>query len=471
MQHSESTFLMELVSTFFDFIKNETAKNPLIHIKELMELIDEMEVNDVRIALDKSIIAANGVQFITAHSSKGLEFEYVWILGCNEKNWKEKNGGNDRYKLPSTLLMKSKEDAEEENRRLFYVAATRAKKQLIISYPKKQNESKENLPSPFLKEMETVLDDKIKTQTITEEVLMQYQMEAMQTPEIIPPVMIDENYIQEFLKKYVLSVTHLNKYLECPIKFYFENILRVPTARSTYMGYGTAIHGALQRLFTSMLKNPNKEFPDVEFLKKVFEEELIKVKSHFTSTQFDNFLFQGKELVLTPYYENYIDTFEKNVWVEYAIKNVEVDGVPINGKLDKIELHSNHKAHVIDYKTGKFDTAKTKLYPPNEKNELGGDYWRQLVFYKIVVEADRSLNLIVETGEMNFVEPDKNNSFHKHVYQITNEDVRLVKTQMKSVYQSIQNMEFENGCNKEDCTWCAFVQSNYTSTPVFSEED
>jgi DNA helicase-2/ATP-dependent DNA helicase PcrA len=300
---------------------------------------------------------------------------------------------------------------------------------------------------------------------------VKYQIEAMQTPEALSPVMIDENYIQDFLKKYVLSVTHLNKYLDCPTKFYFENILRVPTARSTYMGYGTAIHGALQRMFVSMLKNPNKEFPDLEYVKKSFEEELIKVKSHFTPIQFDNFLFQGKELVLKPFYEKYIDTFEKNVWVEYAIKNVEVEGVPINGKLDKIELHSNHVAHVIDYKTGKFENAKSKLYPPNEKNELGGDYWRQLVFYKIVVEADRSLNLTVDTGEMNFVEPDKNNEFQKYIYNITKEDVRVVKEQIKQVYQSIQNMEFEKGCNKEDCSWCNFVQSNYTTQPVFSEED
>ena len=63
-------------------------------------------------------------------------------------------------------------------------------------------------------------------------------------------------------------------------------------------------------------------------------------------------------------------------------KNVEVEGVPITGVIDRIDFLDNQTVHIVDYKTGSH--KKDKLNPPTAKNPHGGNYWRQLIFYKIL---------------------------------------------------------------------------------------
>jgi DNA helicase-2/ATP-dependent DNA helicase PcrA len=147
---------------------------------------------------------------------------------------------------------------------------------------------------------------------------------------------------------------------------------------------------------------------------------------------------------------------------EYAIKNVEVDGVPIKGVIDKLEFNGK-QANVVDYKTGSYDNAKSKFDGPDEKNPLGGDYWRQAVFYKILVDSDARKDWEVMRTEFDFIEPVKN-EYKKHPIVITPEAYSFVKTQIKETYAKIKNMEFTEGCGKTDCHWCGFVKSNFTDT-------
>ncbi|MFX6035753.1 hypothetical protein ABTE74_20440, partial [Acinetobacter baumannii] len=85
------------------------------------------------------------------------------------------------------------------------------------------------------------------------------------------------------------------------------------------------------------------------------------------------------------YYDTHINSFNKIVAIERSIKNVVVKGVPLKGKLDKLEFDGK-AVNVVDYKTGDFEKALAKLKAPNEKEPNGGDYWRQAVFYKILVD-------------------------------------------------------------------------------------
>ena len=91
---------------------------------------------------------------MTAHSSKGLEFDHVFILGCTEKYW-ERQSNALPYQLNKILEGEDSKAAEEENRRLFYVALTRARKGLHISYPLTDEKDKGQNKSLFLAEMES----------------------------------------------------------------------------------------------------------------------------------------------------------------------------------------------------------------------------------------------------------------------------------------------------------------------------
>jgi DNA helicase-2/ATP-dependent DNA helicase PcrA len=162
--------------------------------------------------------------------------------------------------------------------------------------------------------------------------------------------------------------------------------------------------------------------------------------------------------VLSNYYDEYINKWNKVVAIERNIRNVVVKGVPLKGKLDKLEFDGK-RVNVVDYKTGDPEKAKFKLLPPNEKEPNGGDYWRQAVFYKILVDhAERGWEAV--STEFDFAEPDKKKKYRKEKVMISPPDIETVTHQITSVWQKIQDHDFYTGCGKTDCHWCNFVKTN-----------
>ena len=94
------------------------------------------------------------------------------------------------------------------------------------------------------------------------------------------------------------------------------------------------------------------------------------------------------------------------------IKNVLLDEVPLKGKLDKIEFDGKN-AVVIDYKTGDPEKCADKLARPGSREPNGGDYWRQAVFYKILVDHYGSKGWNVQSAEFDFIEPNKKKEYAK----------------------------------------------------------
>ena len=104
--------------------------------------------------MNQVIYSENGVNFLTAHGSKGLEFEHVFLIGCDKKTWDSK-GRNYGFSYPDTLTQAPDDDIaqKEESRRLFYVALTRAKQCLTISYAGKDKNGKDQEASQFVGEI------------------------------------------------------------------------------------------------------------------------------------------------------------------------------------------------------------------------------------------------------------------------------------------------------------------------------
>jgi DNA helicase-2/ATP-dependent DNA helicase PcrA len=161
--------------------------------------------------------------------------------------------------------------------------------------------------------------------------------------------------------------------------------------------------------------------------------------------------------------------FNKIVVIEHSIKNVLVDNVPIKGKLDKLEFNGK-SVNVVDYKTGDPDKSSDKLKGPNDKQPNGGDYWRQAVFYKILVDNKPGTDWVAASAEFDFIEPDKKKHYKKQKIAITPADITTVSEQIKSTWEKIQNREFYVGCGKEDCNWCNFVKSNKLAVALHEVE-
>jgi DNA helicase-2/ATP-dependent DNA helicase PcrA len=125
---------------------------------------------------------------------------------------------------------------------------------------------------------------------------------------------------------------------------------------------------------------------------------------------------------------------------------------------------------VVDYKSGDIDKAKEKLLPPNDKNPNGGDYWRQAVFYKILVDNYDQKSWQVVSSEFDFIEPDKKKEYRKEKITIRAEDIATVSHQISTVWEKIQQRDFYIGCGKPDCNWCSFVKTNELAIDLHDSE-
>ena len=142
-----------------------------------------MKREDIRMPLPITTGSDAGVSLLTTHGSKGLEFEHVFLAGTNATYWEKKRStASAGYSLPDTVLSSlEKADDKEELRRLFYVAITRAKKHLNISYSKYKTDGKELEPSQFLIELVQGNDGLIQNKQLTAEVKMQYKLLRLET--------------------------------------------------------------------------------------------------------------------------------------------------------------------------------------------------------------------------------------------------------------------------------------------------
>jgi DNA helicase-2/ATP-dependent DNA helicase PcrA len=197
-----------------------------------------------------------------------------------------------------------------------------------------------------------------------------------------------------------------------------------------------------------------------------------KHQDSFVEAAYERRLEYGEQ-ILVKFYEQYINYWNKVTSIEKSYRNVVMKGVPINGKLDKLEFDGNF-VNVVDYKTGNYKKALKKFGRPNEEKVQadiakgkepsfedlnGGDYWRQAVFYKLILDYDQTKQWEMRSAEFDFVEPDQiDGHFHKEKVAITPIDLEIVKKQVIDVYSKIKAKEFSKGCGKDDCDWCNFTK-------------
>ncbi len=459
---------VEKLRAIFDEIKEYTFAK---HDYTLADFIDYLAmVEKYHLPLnhqsEKGLLGVDGVRLMTTHRSKGLEFDYVYIVGAYDGHFGNKRARR-HFSLPLRGELLASEDAKNNNddeRRLFYVALTRAKKAVAISYARLKEGGGENLPSQFVAEIDKkfIAEDDVSTweaaaETPTKETFK--QTKAHDVP------LNQKAFLNTLFLHQGLSVSALNNYLTCPWEYFFSNLVRVPQAQNKHQMYGTAVHNALKDFFDLHKegeKISKKILLDL-FTKYLKEQPLDKL-------DFVESLAKGKR-ALGGWYEAYKNTWSKEVMTEFAIRGIKLsDKVTINGKLDKIELLSGGRVQVIDYKTGK---SKTRNEIEGKTKNSNGDYKRQLVFYKLLLDNyPTSLKLRgthvydMRTGVIDFIEPVDppattqagragKGRYKREVFEISDTDVKTLREQIDQVANEILNLSFWNKkCPNRACEFC-----------------
>jgi DNA helicase-2/ATP-dependent DNA helicase PcrA len=280
----------------------------------------------------------------------------------------------------------------------------------------------------------------------------------------------EKNYIDGLLSRFVMNVSALNNYLDCPLGFYYNNIVRVPGAKSESASFGTAVHAALKDMYDS--SKGKESFSPAASLKEQFRKAMLKEREHFNEQSFRRYTDHGYN-VLAAYHEHSFlrHTPPQVLLTEYPLSGVALDDIPLRGFTDLITFDGNEIV-ITDFKTGDFLKAQKSFKKPGEddKQPHGGNYWRQAVFYKILVDL-MGRNWKVRHVEFDFVEPDKSGKWQKKRLDITPDDVEHVKRQIREVWEKIRQHDFYTGCGDEKCQWCNFAVRNKIYIRLATEEE
>jgi len=447
LKTDEAEHRLGRLNTFYDTLKSLTATKPDYSLKDFIEQLEILRAHDIPLK-NKSPRLENAIRLMTAHKAKGLEFKIVFITGAYDGHW----GGRREFgslKLPEKSEIKASDlEREEDERRLFYVAITRAKERVYISYPAKAEDGRDRVPSIFISDLKPEItersifvSDKKNTDIFTiEEPKKKSESETRKKL---------QDYVESLLEKRGLSATALNKYLKCPWSWYYETLLRIPKAKAISQMYGTAVHGALKDFFDKKKTNP--ETP----LTLLADSFLFHLKKETNRTKdFEHIKTKGLP-ALQKYGEFYENKWNYNTLTEYAVNGIELaPGVKITGKLDKLELTKNSSnVSVVDYKTKK---PESRNWIQGKTANSDGGYYRQLVFYKLLLNNLPKKPFNMTSGVLDFVEPNDRGLFKQEVFEIKEEEVNDLKELVIQTYHEIQELDFyDRRCEDKNCSYCA----------------
>ena len=441
------------VHALFDQIKSLIKNHKNYTLENFFEYLDVLQEHNVSIRTMGLGQIPGRVRLMTAHKSKGLEFEYVYIINAVNGHWGSRRH-HEPIKLPRqiySLLNKINEQlastSDEDERNLFYVALTRAKKEVLVTYSQRDQDNRDQLPSQFVQEIKTKYIERID---MTQQGI---EFDKHKDIEFAPVLSVastvkEKEFLNQLFLEHGLSVTALNNYLKCPWKYFYTSLIRIPESPNKHLIFGSAIHSALKSYFDRFMGGKDLK---KEYLIQRFAESLAQ--KPIQEQEYREALNKGK-IALSGYYDNYHNSWRNNILTEFNINGIQIDkDITINGKIDKMEFlsPSNH-VNVVDYKTGKPKSRNDiEGYTKNSK----GDYKRQLVFYNLLLNNYQNSKFKMISGEIDFVEPDDKGKYRKELFEIEPKEITELEKQIKVVAKEILHLSFwDKKCDDPDCYYC-----------------
>ncbi len=318
-----------------EFEKGE-RKNSMFDLLAYLDVIQQSELPQESTEQDRD---QDAVQLLTGHSAKGLEFPIVYIVSLVQNRFPGVDK-KDPFTVPPALLkdIVSEEAVHvEEERRLMYVAMTRAQEQLICTYSQTYEGSRKWKPSIFLKEI-------FENPEVSSGEFTPVKSMAIKPADEGVVINLPRNISIQLNK---LSYTQFDTFKQCPLKYSYRYLLSIPTPPSHASSYGTSVHNTLNEFYQDLKQGAAVQ---LEHLLALFEKNWI-------SEGFDNRSHEEKRKVegrdvLTKFFE----VNSQPAWIipAYLEKpfNLKIGEARVSGRIDRIDLLEDGTYEVIDYKTG-----------------------------------------------------------------------------------------------------------------------
>lgn len=392
----------------------------------------------------------DAVQLLSAHASKGLEFTHVYVINATDATWGEKaRGRSSSLAFPPHLRLMRNANTYDERLRLFFVAMTRARHTLHVSYARENDATKEMLRAGFL--VDSSLEYRHIDDAHAHSTPLQAASQSWYAPIVSIPTSTMREYLAPVLFRYKLSATHVNTFIDVtqggPQSFLLNSLLRFPSSPSPHANYGTAVHAALQRAHDYLRAHSSPQ-PEEDILRE-FEHSLERMP--FTEEERDLYLQKGSD-VLRAFLAAKYGEFRPSQQAELNFNHQDVwcEEAHLTGKLDVVEFDPDAMtATVTDYKTGGALTSWSKGV--DYQKVKAHKYRQQLLFYKLLIEHSREWrNYTMTRGVLQFVEPNPAGSIvDLQLTDIDPEELDRFTKLVREVWRRIQDLDFPDTSSYE----------------------
>jgi DNA helicase-2/ATP-dependent DNA helicase PcrA len=429
-------------------------------LEAFLEYLDLIREHEIAISAPELQLENDAVRLATAHQAKGQEWEHVFVLHAMKGYWDNQKKRSLIPPLQNAVPHQdlSSKERNEDERRLFYVALTRAKKAVWLSWSATMPSGealRELQRSQFVEEIAEYLQT---SEVVSDEKTLKEVGEFLQPKQDwVSELSIDRAWLTSLLKDFSLSASALNNFLRCPVAFLFQDVLKMPLGESNALAIGTAVHAAME--FIARHRNIEGVMPETNQIIGVINRSLLSsrlpehnirvCREHSQKVVLDYLKDIGGELPPAL-------MVEKSFGKQYPVMLGEIALV---GKIDRIEELETGIVRVIDFKTSK-PTSQNEIQGKTKNSD--GRYWRQLLFYRVLADHDPDFRYKVREGQLVFLEPNDSGKYKSETFTFDDLEVANFEQEITRIYSEIQTLAFLElpPCGLDTCDVCKHLGFN-----------
>jgi len=366
-------------------------KKAITRTGEVGELIEYLEYfREARGTINLVSQEEDAVKLMTTHATKGLEFDHVFVIrayaGCFPAGYRE-----PLFEFPrelrdpwSIIIDDEKTLNEQEERRLFYVAMTRARNSLTL-YGKRGTGKKDPTPAGFLRDL---LKDSTLNRVLQKADANPMQVDLFASEE---PAVASVSQTSQWLSMEPgvriassLSATAVEIYEACPLKFKLEREWRIPGEVPAAMQFGASMHRVLHAYYDAL--RFGRPMPDSAIL-EFFRADLMAAN---IEDRYQHDLYQQHgEQQLRDFMELSRKSAQPEILHTEQNFSIRIEDITVSGRIDRVDRVAGNHIVIVDYKTGKprsqedaDESLQLSIYAIAAKEMWGYDADR-LVFYNL----------------------------------------------------------------------------------------
>ena len=339
MMEEEMFEEVENINEFAKHIARFERENDDRSIIDFSGYLDMLEESNSSLAGD-NMPDRDSVQILTTHGSKGLEFEVVFVVSAVNHRFPVIKR-RDTFSIPEDLTNEIFPEGDfhiQEERRLFYVAVTRAKSRLFVTHSDQYEGNKKWKVSPFIEEISASGDVEFTTHELSENVFE--RLKASKVPK--KPIF----ELPAFDRKR-LSYSQLDTFKTCPLKYSYRYLLKIPSPPSHAANFGSSVHNTLNEFYQYLKSGKDVS---MDLLEELYEKNWLGLG--YESKAHENTRMKRGLGVLKQFYESNSDPWVVAAYLERPF-NLKLGEYVVSGRIDRLDKLEDGTYEVIDYKTGK----------------------------------------------------------------------------------------------------------------------